>query len=469
MQLAKSIMLKSSRLCFLKTFLLVLFISIYIISIAQDNSPYSRYGLGDLSPGTNITNRNMGGISAAYSDVISVNFSNPASYSQFQTIIEQRSKKVAMGRVVLDAGINIGNRSLIAPNTTSRFTSSNALFSYLQIGLPIRKNWGMSFGLRPLSRVSYRIDRTERLIDPNTGNYIDSAITHFSGSGGTYLPTIGTGFGFSTGKGSMLSAGINMGYLFGTRETKALRSIIDTVIFYSSDHTTTSSIGGLFFNAGLQFADTLSNRKGKFTILRLGFSGNWQQTIKASQNVLRQTFTRGSANEELQIDSVYQQTGIPGNIIYPSTYKAGFIIQHDNANSSGWLLGADYSIGKWSNYRFFGQTDSVQNNWMINVGGQISPRATENYFSKVAYRFGFFTGADYIKVQNKLPVFGLSFGLGLPIPNYNRLSPNQFSLINIGFEYSKRGNNNNLLKENTSRLSIGFNFTDLWFGKKKYD
>ena len=35
---------------------------------AQDNSPYSRFGLGDLHPGSNIYNRGMAGLSAAYSD-----------------------------------------------------------------------------------------------------------------------------------------------------------------------------------------------------------------------------------------------------------------------------------------------------------------------------------------------------------------------------------------------------------------
>jgi 1,4-dihydroxy-2-naphthoate octaprenyltransferase len=35
---------------------------------AQENSPYSRYGLGDISPSTNIVNRGMGSLSAAYAD-----------------------------------------------------------------------------------------------------------------------------------------------------------------------------------------------------------------------------------------------------------------------------------------------------------------------------------------------------------------------------------------------------------------
>ena len=54
---------------------------------AQDNSPYSRYGIGDLHPNSNILNRGMGGISAAYADPLSVNFVNPASYASFKTFL----------------------------------------------------------------------------------------------------------------------------------------------------------------------------------------------------------------------------------------------------------------------------------------------------------------------------------------------------------------------------------------------
>ena len=54
---------------------------------AQENSPYSRYGLGDIVPKTNIVSRGMGGISAGYSDYQSINFINPASYSKLRTTI----------------------------------------------------------------------------------------------------------------------------------------------------------------------------------------------------------------------------------------------------------------------------------------------------------------------------------------------------------------------------------------------
>jgi len=79
--------------------------SFFILSaskiFSQDNSPYSRYGLGDIVPNTNIVNRAMGGISAAYSDPLTVNFNNPASYSSFMTRVLARSKKSIDGRVIL--------------------------------------------------------------------------------------------------------------------------------------------------------------------------------------------------------------------------------------------------------------------------------------------------------------------------------------------------------------------------------
>ena len=80
MQLVKLITPKRIKTlhCFYLT-ILVLIISAFEPVLAQDNSPYSRYGIGDLVPSTNIANRSMGGISAGYTDYLSVNFNNPAS------------------------------------------------------------------------------------------------------------------------------------------------------------------------------------------------------------------------------------------------------------------------------------------------------------------------------------------------------------------------------------------------------
>lgn len=461
MQLAKSIMLKSGFL-FSKIFLFIFFLLNSVVLIAQDNSPYSRYGLGNEFPRTNIISRGMGGVSAAFSDNFSVNFSNPASYANFQTILEQRSQKLAYGRVVLDVGMNITNRSLTTPNNPKSFTSSDAMFSHVYLGFPIKKNWGVSFGIRPLSRISYNLYRAERLKDPITNLPIDSVVTQFNGSGGSFLPTIGTGFGSNN-----LHVGFNVGYLFGRKEVATHRVFLnDTVDYAASNHTTNTSFGNIFFNAGIQYKIDLA--KGAF--LRLGAAGNWKQNLNASQDVLRQTYTRNANGEELRIDSVFTKNDTKGIVEYPSSYTMGIMYEKPSTEKRGLSLGADFVQNNWQDYRFFGARDSLKNNWEMHVGGQLHAFSKPaRYGQAISYRFGFFTGQDAIQVKKSLPVYGVSFGMGIPIMNYNRLSLNQYSIVNIGLEYTSRGNDENVLKEKIFRVSVGFNFTDLWFGKRKYE
>ena len=66
-----------------RTFLL-LGILFTINAQGQINSPYSRYGIGDLYVGRPVAAKAMGGVASAYSDPLNINFINPASYSRLQ-------------------------------------------------------------------------------------------------------------------------------------------------------------------------------------------------------------------------------------------------------------------------------------------------------------------------------------------------------------------------------------------------
>lgn len=475
MQLVKLITPKKIKTlhCFSLT-VLVLFFTAFSPVFSQDNSPYSRYGIGDLVPSTPITNRGMGGISAGYTDFLSVNFSNPASYASFQAVLEPKSKKLVSGRAILDFGLNFENRTLTEPASTApKFTASNALFSYIQVGVPLKNNWGLSFGLRPVSRVSYNILRSERLVNPIPPfNSIDSARTSYTGSGGSYLASVGTGFSLFEKKRANnmveeLSIGINVGYYFGEKDYSTRRSFInDTVDYYQANYETKTNFGSLYANAGLQYKLPLNKK----VMLSIGAYGNWGQKISATQDVLRETFLYDDNAGYLRLDSVSDKRNVKGKINIPSSYTIGFVAQKSAVPSKegGWLIGVDFTQQNWSQYRFYGQTDSVRNKWEIKVGGQLNPIPKRNYFSNVAYRFGFFMGPDYIKVKEKMMQFGASFGLGLPVA-LSRQAPNQVTLVNLAFEYGKRGNNDNLLKENMFRFSLGFSLSDFWFIKRKYD
>ena len=473
MQLVKLItpnIIKTLR-CFSFT-ILVLFFTTLTPVFSQDNSPYSRYGIGDLVPPTHISNRGMGGISAGYADFYSINFNNPASYSSFQSVREPKSKKLIYGRAILDLGINIESRTLREPGNPKKFVSNNALFSYVQVGVPLKSNWGLSFGLRPLSRISYKISRNERLIDPITGLPIDSAITRFEGHGGAYMASLGTGFSVfkkikADGREEKLSVGINAAYLFGAKDYSTKRSLInDTVLYYQANYETKTNFGGLHLTAGVQYKVPLSKK----LLLTAGIYGAWGQKLNATQDVLRETFAFDDNMGDVRLDSVSDLRNIKGKIILPSSYTIGFIVQKPSVpnKESGWLVGIDFEQQNWNQYRLYGQKDSVRNKWELRIGGQLNPVPKRNYFSFVSYRLGLFMGPDYIKVGQKLSQIGGSFGMGLPIA-ISRQAPNQVTLINVAFEYGKRGNNNNLLRENMFRISLGFSLSDFWFAKRKYD
>ena len=411
----------------------------------------------------------MGGISAAYSGVTTINFNNPASYSKFYILQQDRTKEVVLGQVILDIGLNYDSRTLTEANNPEKFTAHNLYFSYLQLGIPIKKGWGVAVGLRPFSKVAYDIERRERLADPNTGLPIDSAHTEFLGDGGSYLASVGTGVAIGD-----FRIGANFGYLFGKKDYSTRRTLInDSVAYNRSNHQTKASFGDVFFNLGVQYQQKINSR----TSLTIGAFGNLKHDLNARRDIIRETFSRSPDLGDFRLDSVSESLDEKGEIIYPSNLGVGFQLERTPGDkSAGWLFGADYETNGWDDYRFYGQQDLVKGNWKLRVGGQISPAPVRSrYWSLVKYRGGFSMGDDYIYLNRSLREMAFSFGLGLPVAylkdpsKQNRMRFTQYSEFNISFEYIKRGNNQNILKEDLFRLSVGFSFGDSWFYKRKYD
>ncbi len=406
---------------------------------AQENSPFSRYGFGNLVPGQNVVNRAMGGLSAPYYDIQSVNFVNPASYARLKV-------------TTFDVGVDYDSRTLKVESTASRFKSAYMIPSYLQLGLPLsqKKNWGMNIGLRPVTRINYDVLRSTRLAG------IDSVSYLFKGNGGSYQAFAGMGFGSKS-----LSVGFNVGYMFGSKEY-ATQVVFrnDTVLYNKSNSTDSTRFGGLFANVGLQYTVQLS----KTTHLKIGATGNFKNSLNATRDISRETFEASASSGIVVVDSVYRKTGEKGKIIYPASF--GFGVMYEKADK--WSIGAEYSTSKWEDYRYYNQADSVQNSWAIRLGGQFVPDVNgKNYWAKVVYRFGFYAGPDYIRVGSKLPQYGITAGFGFPVRR--NAYTNQYTVINTSFEYGSRGNKSNAVRESLFRVSVGLTLSDIWFIKRKYD
>ncbi len=437
---------------------------------AQDNSPYSRYGLGNQAPTTNVANRGMGGVAAAYNDPYTVNYANPASYSFFQSLQEPNSKKLNSGRIVFNIGADGQGRTLTDQSQTNKFTSPNLLFSHVMIGMPLRKDWGIAFGVRPITNINYKIQSSGNLYDPNSGQLIDTASTLYEGQGGVYLGSLGTAVKFKTGKSQYLSLGATGGYMFGSRDYNTrLRFHSASTSYAYAHYQNRTSIGDFYFDAGLQYHFKASEK----IYISLGAFGNWKQDIRTNGSSVAETYIQTDGLGNTALDTVTFTNDVRGNFIYPSSITGGFIIQKiggGQEREAGWLVGADFTSNNWNQYRVNGIPDTeVKRNWQAKVGAEFHPAPKNNLFSRTSYRLGAFTGPDYIYTQQtKIPVLGITAGMGLPILNFSQMS-RQASMVNLSFEYIKRGNNSNILRENLYRLSVGFSLTDLWFGgKTKY-
>ncbi|MEO7312122.1 MAG: hypothetical protein ABIX01_17095 [Chitinophagaceae bacterium] len=432
---------------------LVLVLCIFsLFSFAQINSPYSRYGLGDITPSGNVVTKGMGGISTPYGDYQSVNFLNPASYSR-------------IGLTTFDVSLEIENRTLHNQAKTDKYSSANLTFNYLTVGLPLNKKgtWGMAFGLRPMTKINYKIESRDRLITQQTLN--DSVMSIYEGSGGTYKGFIGTGAKFGG-----LSIGTNIGYQFGQEELSTRRIFVnDTVSYYKSNSANNVSFGSFFAETGLQY----DGKIGKTTFFRLGATYALKSTLKGNKDVIRETFnydqTSGAATRR---DSVYEATGIAGDIKLPQSYSAGLVIGKTDTltKTEKWMIGVQYDASKWSDYSFYGQKDQLANSYMVRIGGEITPNIlSTNAAGRLTYRAGLYFGKDYVNAQNiQLPVYAVTFGLGIPVKRQSFYT-RQYTTINLGIEVGKRGNSTTAVTENIFKFHIGLSLSDIWFQKRKYE
>lgn len=426
--------------CRIFLFLIVGILLNNIVS-AQENSPYSRYGIGDILPGQNIVNRAMGGASAAYFDPVTVNFMNPASYARLKY-------------TTFDVGVDYTNRTLKASNPVRSLNSGYLIPSYIQVGLPLsqKNNWGMNFGLKPMSRINYNLQQTTRL--PG----IDSVNTTFEGQGGAYQAYVGTGIGTKH-----LSVGFNAGYLFGSKNYVTERTFInDSVPYEKGKWADSTFFGGIFLHGGIQYSTKISKNYS----LKLGAFAQFKNSLNASRKIIRETYEFSSSVGEIQKDSVYFSDDNKGKVVIPATYGFGFSIEKNFA----WSLHLEYNLSQWSEYRYYDQPDEVKDNWQFRVGGTVIPNfKSTSYWAQTQYRAGFYIGPDYITVNDNLPVFAFTFGASFPVRKYGySVYSGQYTSINTAFEIGSRGNKSNSLRDTFYRISVGLSLSDIWFIKRTY-
>lgn len=457
----QSVSSTTGRLAFVVSFLFLYAIQ----SSAQVNSPFSRYGLGNLVGSQHAISRSMGGISAAYADGNSynvgqsVNFNNPATYG-------------ANYMVTYDLGLSLDSRKLRSQNPNGAFSSIYLIPSYLAVGIPVKKakGLGMAFGLRPITRINYGVESRARVAGDSVGSI-------YEGSGGTYQGFIGLGK-----KWKNFSAGFNTGYTFGRQELSTTKTFYnDTLQYFESRSATQTNFGKMFLQAGVQYEFTLNKKENvaekssRNLLMRIGATASFQQNMNATQKLTKQTYVLTAAGGLIEVDSIAKQDNIKGTIVMPATYEAGFMLVKTLSNTRGnfqlWTAGMEFTTTQWTKYRSYGQADMLNNSWALKFGGQISPSAegATSYLSSVNYRFGFQFGKDYINADgNGLKHSSFTIGAGFPIRKWRNYET-QYTVVQAAVQFGKRGSSVNNLTESYTQLTLGFSLSDVWFIKRRYD
>lgn len=435
-----------------KNFIFLLFIFLSSGVRAQDNSPYSRFGLGDVVPNQNILSRSMGGVSAGFFDPQSLNLINPAAIG-------------GIGSVIFDFAGEIDIRTLKSNISPEKYSSTNTTISYMQVGFPIAPKkmqakgnfWGLSFGLRPSTRVAYKIADNMRI--PN----IDSSTTTYEGSGGVSQFSLSTAL-----KLKKFSAGVTAGYNFGNRIYSTQRSIEnDSISYYEANKESSIDFGGIYITAGLQYNINLSGGNN----LNLGAYTTFGSDMKAKRTSLFETFLNDGDGGIIPVDTVSYIPREKGTIKLPATYGFGFTYSD---SSRHWIVGADYETTSGSDYRIFGVNDNIQNSYKIRLGLQYFPASAKTlaskYFSFVKYRAGFYYGTEPVKIDKQLTQYAFTVGAGFPLTSLQRIRYGEFAVLNTAIEAGARGTKNSgSIREGLLRFNIGVSMSARWFVKRKYD
>ena len=435
----------------------LLFILLQITLTAQENSAYSRYGLGDLVNYNNIQSRGMGSANIAVTSSRFVNVNNPASYAA----LGFNSGKGNGNLINFDIATEFNSRTENQKIPLAKYNTKNLLFNYMQISAQVGKtgNWGFNLGLLPLTRESYKIIKNARITS------VDSSLTVFDGTGGAYKALIGTGYKYKN-----LSFGLNTGYLFGKKNTTTnLTLLSDSADYYESSSNTKTSYGNIFFHTGILYDYKISKLKN----LRFGATYELQNKLNARQDKERLVYENDNAtNPNGGIDSVFIQKDITGTILMPSSYNVGIsYTKIDTIAQSELTLNADFGVTNWSKYRFYGQTDAVKSNYQVRTGLQWVPsKFAKRYWSNVTYRAGVNYGTDYINAGGNMPIYTVTLGLGLPVPTSARVDNSIVQpIVNLALEFGKRGNNTINLSENFVRFALNISLADIWFFRRKFD
>lgn len=386
------------------------------------NSPYTRFGFGQLAGLETGTSKSMGGTGIGVHNINQINMLNPASYAAVDTLT-----------FLLDVGASLSNTNIAEGGV--KMNARNTTFDYLAMQFRLLPRLGFTLGMTPFSNIGYDFSNTETII--NDEEDLVTTTTTYCGNGG--LRQITAGLGYSPFKG--LSIGANLSYIYG--------EMYHYVYSQYSD---------------INISTYTKQYQAEITTYSANFGMQYQASMGKSRITLGATYRPGhSIDDEAYIIQTISANDTIGTsqMSLPTEYGAGVSYTYDNRLT----IAADYCIQQYSMVDFFGTkgTDRTR----ASIGVEYIPELhTRKLFQRARYRAGLhYATAHYtIDGQQGPTEYGATIGIGLPIMN----AWSGKSIVNISAQAVHiRPNMPGLITENALRLNIGLSFNETWFNKWK--
>lgn len=447
-----------------KLFFSIIFLTSTVLlfgqNVPKENSPYSRYGLGNINSTEFAPLQSMGGIAAGYNNPYQLNLTNPASTA-------------FLGYTSFETG-GMAKLSVLSANNESTSNWSGNI-SHFALGFPLRNSlnkafsrekspvdYGMALGLMPYSLTGYDVESTSTL--PNVGE----VRYKYLGIGATYQAFLNASIKY---KGFAL--GGHAGYLFGSGTNETAAYFNDLEYAFSNILRDEYNLNGFIWRLGIQHefiigktpeddAKTLLERP-RLVLGVYGNSGSSIDIFGTSIAARANSYYTGS-----QLDTIIASSSIEEVINLPSEFGVGFTYSLLTDSDRRIKFGADFKAGQWSQYNNPLKEETFADSWRAAIGGEIVPNTNSynRYTDLMRYRIGFYYGADPRVVNGEqLTNYGLTLGFGFPL----KLPRGMPSFMNLGLEAGQLSAPN-LLNETYYKLNIGFTLNDnTWFYKQKFN
>ena len=418
-----------------------------ICAVAQEGahsaySPYSIYGIGDISKEGTAFNKGMGGTGIATRNKRFINYLNPAAVTARDSLAFMADFGLSQKNTVYKQGdIKSGNNT---------FNIYDFVMSF-----PIYRSSAFMVGITPFSDVGYDFSsiETDPEIIGNTGNVSYDSY----GTGSIYQIFFGAGVTFW----KKLSLGAEAIYYFGN---------LDKVTNMTYSNSSYRSI-----NSGHDFA--LNAASGKFGLqFEQKIAGNVSMTVGATYrlgaDLKGYTTEYRYANLSSVSDTLRHNIDTLAGSGLRITDELGVGIALKGGDK--WVAEFDYLRSDWSKSGFdkangFGISGDSKFSSTVSqsfrAGFEFVPNRNDirYFFKRCAYRGGVYYDQAYYKLDgNNVNSMGVTLGITLPVFRW-------YNGLTLGVDMGQRASTrNNMIRERYAMFVVGFNIHDIWFQKMQY-